>query len=87
VRSEPADRTLSAATGAALALTGLPDPEPDAELDRFWLPPPPLPPRPPVLAVEPDLVLRQLPTPAPRLGGGALTERLRSAYARFGSDL
>ena len=49
--------------GAALALTGVPDPDPDAELDRFWLPPPPLPPRPPVLAVEPDLVLRQLRFP------------------------
>lgn len=71
------------AAGAALALTGLAEPDPAAELDRFWLPPPPLPARPPVLGVEPDLVLRQLPTPAPMLGGEALAAALRAAYGRF----
>jgi hypothetical protein len=48
--------------GAALALAGLKDSQPAEDLDRFWLPPPPLPVRPAVLQVEPDLVLRRLPS-------------------------
>ena len=53
-------------------------------LDRFWLPPAPLPARPPTLDTEPDLLLRQLPTPGPALGGDTLVRRLRPAYQRFG---
>lgn len=56
---------------------------PDSGWARFWQPPPPLPPRPPVLSVEPDLVLRQLGTPAPSIGGEGLTASLREAYAAF----
>jgi uncharacterized Zn finger protein len=67
--------------GAGLALAGLRDSQPAEELDRFWLPPPPLPARPAVLDVEPDLVLRQLPVPAGVLGGEELISRLRRAYA------
>jgi uncharacterized Zn finger protein len=67
--------------GTELALAGLADV--GAELDRFWLPPPPLPSRPAVLTVEPDLLLRQLPAPSAVLGGEALVERLRLSYRRL----
>lgn len=70
------------AAGAAIALVDLAAPPP--EVDRFWLPTPPLPPRPAVLATEPDLLLRQLADPSPALGGAALVERLHLAYTRFG---
>lgn len=82
-RPEPAEAPRTAVGGTALALTGLTFPGTDAELDRFWLPPPPLPTRPPVLDVEPDLVLRQLPTPAPLLGGVNLTTKLSKEYRRL----
>lgn len=53
-------------------------------LDRFWLPPVPLPnERPPILPTEPDLLLRQLPTPPATLGGKDTVRRLRRAYLRF----
>jgi hypothetical protein len=35
--------------------------------------------------VEPDLLLRQLPSPATALGGQTLVDRLRAAYQRFGA--
>ncbi|MGK5519405.1 SWIM zinc finger family protein [Micromonospora sp. URMC 107] len=70
--------------GAARALAGLP-PAPLAEaVDRFWLPPVPLPDRPPSLATGPDLLLRQLGAPAPAIGGPGLLERLRRAYRLLG---
>jgi hypothetical protein len=37
------------------------------------------------LHVEPDLLLRQLPTPGAVLGGEALVAKLRTAYQRFGA--
>ena len=77
---EPTERT-SPSAGTALALSELAQPAPG--VDRFWQPAPPLPPRPPVLTVEPDLLLRQLPVPNAALGGQALVERLRAAYQRF----
>ena len=71
------------AAGAALALADLPvDASADA-IDRFWLPTPPLPPRPPVLDVEAGMLLRQLPVPEPLLGGESLLDRLRPAYGRL----
>jgi uncharacterized Zn finger protein len=79
---EPAG-TVPTAAGAALALADLP---PRAhQPDRFWLPSPPRPDRPTSLDVEPDLLLRQLPTPGAVLGGEALTAKLRTAYQRFGA--
>jgi uncharacterized Zn finger protein len=66
-------------------------PEPEAgsplstDVDRFWLPPVPLPTRPPTLVTEPDLVLRQLATPPASLGGEATRTRLREMYRRFGA--
>ncbi len=89
LRSEPAATTGPSAdrgtqprtAGAALALEGLT--ETASEMDRFWLPPPPLPPRPAVLDVDTALLLRQLPAPGGELGGEALVQRLRSAYERF----
>lgn len=71
------------AFGTELALAGLAAVDADAEPDRFWLPPPPLPERPPVLEVEPDLLLRQLPVPSAVVGGDALVKRLRPVYQRF----
>jgi uncharacterized Zn finger protein len=73
--------TASGAAGAALALADLSVPDHPAE--RFWLPPAPLPARPTAMAVESDLLLRQLPTPAAGLGGQTLVVRLREAYDRF----
>lgn len=70
------------AAGAALALVEVTAPYHD--IDRFWLPPPPLPSRPAVLHVDPDLLLQQLPTPGAALGGAAALERLHVAYDRFG---
>jgi len=70
--------------GAAAALRDLHTPELDEVLDRYWLPPVPLTGKTrPVLAVEPDLLLRQLPTPGPRLGGKALVDALRPLYRRM----
>lgn len=80
--SGPADGTASgaplSAVGSALALTGLS--WPGDRLERFWQPPPPLPTPPAVLAAAPDVLLRQLPTPAAAIGGETLLEQLRAAY-------
>jgi uncharacterized Zn finger protein len=89
LRSEPAATsapttergTQPATAGAALALAGLS--ETASEVGRFWLQPPPMPPRPAVLDVDPALLLRQLPTPGIALGAEALVQRLRPAYERF----
>jgi uncharacterized Zn finger protein len=69
--------------GAALALADLPHLPLAEAVDRFWLPPVPLPSRPPTLDAAPDLLLRQLGPPAAVIGGPGLTERLRRAYERF----
>ncbi|MEV4465815.1 SWIM zinc finger family protein [Micromonospora echinofusca] len=66
--------------GAARALAGLPSAPLAEAVDRFWLPPVPLPDRPPSLSTGPDLLLRQLGAPAPAIGGPGLVERLRRAY-------
>jgi uncharacterized Zn finger protein len=70
--------------GAARALAGLPATPLTEAVDRFWLPPVPLPDRPPSLATGPDLLLRQLGAPAPAIGGPGLVERLRRAYRLLG---
>jgi uncharacterized Zn finger protein len=86
--AEPHDRPAVEMVGAALALADLASPTlaeslDRLSLDRFWLPPVPLPARQPTLDTEPDLLLRQLPTPSPALGGTGLVEALRPAYHRF----
>src|SRR3982750_3838672 len=55
--------------GTARVLADLPALDVASALDRFWLPPVPLPPRPPTLDAPVDLLLRQLPDPPPALGG------------------
>ncbi|GAA1814131.1 SWIM zinc finger family protein [Planosporangium flavigriseum] len=70
--------------GAGPALADLATPPLAHTLDRFWVSPVPLPPRPPTLDVEPDLLLRQLPPPGPTLGGADLTDRLRRVYRDLG---
>ncbi|MFG2064748.1 SWIM zinc finger family protein [Micromonospora sp. NPDC048871] len=72
------------AAGAVPALADLPVAPLTETLDRFWLPPVPLPDRPPSLASRPDLLLRQLGAPAPAIGGPGLLERLRQAYRQLG---
>ncbi|MGC5032209.1 SWIM zinc finger family protein [Micromonospora sp. DT229] len=72
------------AAGAVRALADLPVAPLAETLDRFWLPPVPLPDRPPSLASRPDLLLRQLGAPAPAIGGPGLLERLRQAYRQLG---
>ena len=63
-------------TGAALALAGLKDSQSAEDLDRFWLPPPPLPARPAVLHAP-------IASPAGLLGGEELISRLRRAHMCF----
>ncbi|MEV1289324.1 SWIM zinc finger family protein [Micromonospora sp. NPDC049679] len=72
-----------AGAGAALALADLPHLPLAEAVERFWLPPVPLPSRPPTLDAAPDLLLRQLGPPAAVIGGPGLIERLRRAYERF----
>jgi uncharacterized Zn finger protein len=55
------------------------------QLDRFWVAPVPLPPRPPTLEAPVDLLLRQLPAPPATLGGATLSTVLEGAYRRLGS--
>jgi uncharacterized Zn finger protein len=69
--------------GAAAALSDMASPNLDEAVARFWVAPVPLPPRPPTLATDVDLVLRQLPTPDATLGGRAFTDALRGLYATF----
>lgn len=72
------------ATGAAAALADVTSTPVAEALDRFWLPPVPLTGAPPpTLPTAPDLLLRQLPTPSPALGGHGLIDQLRPAYHRF----
>lgn len=78
------EESVPSVAGTALALGDLS--EPVGGMDRFWQPGPPLPARPAVMAVEPDLMLQQLPAPDAALGADVLTERLRSAYQRFARD-
>lgn len=79
----PAPAAPAEPMGAATALADVTAPPLEQTLDRFWVPPVPLPQRPPTLDVEPDLLLRQLPPPGPALGGPALLDRLRAAYRRM----
>ncbi|GAA4449576.1 SWIM zinc finger family protein [Phytohabitans houttuyneae] len=85
VAGEPSRRRERppAPVGAASALAEVVDTPLAETVDRFWLPPQPLPARPPTLETEPDLLLRQLPTPGPQLGGAGLVARLRPAYEAF----
>jgi uncharacterized Zn finger protein len=72
--------------GAGLALADLPDLPLADSVDRFWLPPVPLPARTPTVATEPDLLLRQIGPAGAAIGGPGLTERLHRAYDRFGAQ-
>ena len=69
--------------GTAIALADMASPGLSEAVERFWVSPVPLPPRPPTVETEPDLVLRQLPDPAAVLGGPALVEQLRTYYTAF----
>ena len=71
------------AIGAAAALHDMSSPDLAETVGRYWVSPVPLPPRPPALVTDVDLVLRQLPAPDPALGGAELSERLRALYATF----
>jgi uncharacterized Zn finger protein len=86
IHTEPADHAVGP-TGTALALSGLAwsGDAPD-HLARFWQPSAPLPARPAIMNVEPDLLLRQLPAPDAALGGQTLVDRLRVVYQRFGAS-
>jgi uncharacterized Zn finger protein len=77
------DAAAPSPLGAAVALSDLTSPPLAEAVDRFWLPPVPLPAQPATLDIEPDLLLRQLPPPGPALGGPELIEQLRPAYEKF----
>ncbi|MBO4207523.1 SWIM zinc finger family protein [Micromonospora echinofusca] len=79
--------TATSTVGTAAALTGLPELPLAGTVDRYWLPPVPLPDRrPPTLATEPELLLRQLGPPGSAIGGPGLAQQLRRAYREFGVD-
>jgi uncharacterized Zn finger protein len=69
-----------AVIGSAVALAGIASPGLAEVLDRFWVAPVPLPPRPPTLDTDVDLILRQLPTPPAPAGGADLLATLRRMY-------
>jgi uncharacterized Zn finger protein len=73
-------------TGPVAALADLTLPDAAAALDRSWLAPVPLPPRPPTLDAGPDLLLRQLAAPPAGLGGRGLTQALHELYLRLPGD-
>ena len=75
---------LAVPVGTALALSDLPAATATDLLDRFWIEPVPLSDQPATLDIEPGLILRQLPTPGPVLGGDQLLTHLRGAYDHFG---
>ncbi|MEV4723903.1 hypothetical protein [Micromonospora humida] len=77
------DGVRAATAGAARVLADLPDVPLTGAVDRFWVAPVPLPDRPSVLATGPELLLRQLGSPAAAIGGPGLLERLRRAYRAF----
>ena len=78
--------TLTPAPAAPRSpLASVPSPPLADAVDRFWVPPVPLPARPPTLVAAPDLLLRQLPTPPADLGGESLRRSLGAAYERFGT--
>jgi uncharacterized Zn finger protein len=69
--------------GAFAAVRDMSSPDLAETVGRYWVAPVPLPPRPPALVNDVDLVLRQLPAPDPVLGGAQLIEQLRAFYATF----
>jgi uncharacterized Zn finger protein len=69
--------------GALPAIEAVTSPELAETVNRFWVAPVPLPARPPTLTTDVDLILRQLPTPDPAIGGLELAERLHALYATF----
>jgi uncharacterized Zn finger protein len=81
--AEPSTTRASTVVGAAAALADLAVPGLDEVLDRFWNSPVPLPPRPPTVDADVDVLLRQLPTPPLVAGGAELLERLRLHYDQF----
>jgi uncharacterized Zn finger protein len=81
--NQPDISDITASAGTALALVDLPDLPMPTDPDRFWAPPQPAAAPPPTAASEIDLLLRQLPAPAARIGGSALVDRLRTMYERI----
>lgn len=72
--------------GTLRVLADLPTVDVRAALDRFWLPPVPLPPAPPTLDAPVDLLVRQLPDPPPALGGRPTLEALGRLYLALAKD-
>lgn len=64
--------------GAAVALTGVPEPSTSPAL--YWSAPVPMPAWTPPVDTPADLLLRQLPDPPEALGGEAFTRFLRAVY-------
>jgi uncharacterized Zn finger protein len=72
--------------GALRVLGDLPSVDLAAVTDRFWVPPVPLPARPPTLEAPVDLLVRQLPDPPPALGGRPTLEALGALYLALAGD-
>jgi uncharacterized Zn finger protein len=75
------DDAVPAAAGSALVVADMD--RQGCSPERFWLPPAPLPTRPPTLDVDQEMLLRQLPSPGKALGGEKLLATLRQAYRQF----
>jgi uncharacterized Zn finger protein len=72
--------------GTARVLADLPALDVPSAIERFWLPPVPLPARPPTLDAPVDLLLRQLPDPPPALGGEETLDALSDVYRALPGD-
>jgi uncharacterized Zn finger protein len=66
--------------GAASVLTDVPSPDLAETVQRFWVPPVPLPARPATVDTSTDLLLRQLGAPPATLGGSELRRELQRHY-------
>jgi len=78
--AEESDPAVPEPLSAARVLGDLPALDVRTALERFWVPPVPLPARPATLDAPVDLLVRQLPDPPPALGGRATLEELGRLY-------
>jgi uncharacterized Zn finger protein len=85
-RAAAVPATPASPTDTAASLAEVPAPPLESTVDRFWVSPVPLPARPATMDTEVDLLLRQLATPPPAIGGADLAARLRQLYQAFRPD-
>jgi uncharacterized Zn finger protein len=83
-RRSAAPPATPASIGASAVLESVPSPDLAGAVDRFWLPPVPLPSRPTTVDAGSDLLLRQLGPPPAEIGGAELRDALQACYDALG---